>query len=264
MSRYVIRGGIEGKRRLNLLSEVMFPTTSGLLRNVGLDRGMQCLDVGCGGGNVTLFMAEMVGERGKVVGTDFDEGMLALARQDAAVKGYRNVEFRCADARMCQEQGAYDLVYARFVLTHLYDPEKCVDAMLQACKPTGVIVVEDIEFAGSFCYPRSAAYDKYVELYQEVVRRRGGDPNIGPKLPGMLRKAGATAVQVNVVQPTHLEGAGKYMAAITMERIAEAVISEKLAQEGEVKEIIADLEVAASDPETVMSLPRIVQSWGRR
>lgn len=264
MSRYVIRGGREGKERLSLLSEVMFPTTSQLLRNVGLFKGMKCLDVGCGGGHVTLYMAEMVGEAGKVVGTDLDGEILELTRQDAAAANLRNVELRCVDASTCQEEGEYDLVYARFLLTHVSEPEKCVDAMLRACKPTGVIVIEDIEFTGSFCYPHSSAYEKYVKLYQEVVCRRGGDPNIGPKLPGLLRKAGAQSVQVNVVQPTHIEGAGKYMAAITMERISDSVVSEGLASKSEVHQIVSDLELAAEDPETVMSLPRIFQTWGRR
>jgi hypothetical protein len=57
MRAYAIRGGKEGKERLNLLARVMLPTTSQLLKTVGFRRGMNCLDVGCGGGHVTLFMA---------------------------------------------------------------------------------------------------------------------------------------------------------------------------------------------------------------
>ena len=49
-------------------------------------------------------------------------------------------------------------------------------------------MIEDTDFAGSFCYPTCAAYERYKELYQELLQRRGGDPNIGPKLPAMLRK----------------------------------------------------------------------------
>jgi hypothetical protein len=58
-----------------------------------------------------------------------------------------------------------------------------------------LIVIEDIDFSGSFCHPSCAAYEKYIKLYQEVVYRRGGDPNIGPKLPGMLRQAGAEGIK---------------------------------------------------------------------
>ena len=71
--RYAIRGGKEGKQRLNLLARVMLPTTSQLLKTVGLRQGMECLDVGCGGGHVSLLMASMIGPAGKVVGTDTDK-----------------------------------------------------------------------------------------------------------------------------------------------------------------------------------------------
>jgi hypothetical protein len=66
MRAYAIRGGKEGKERLNLLARVMLPTTSQLLKTVGSRRGIS-------GGHVTLLMASMVGPEGKVPGTDADE-----------------------------------------------------------------------------------------------------------------------------------------------------------------------------------------------
>ncbi len=264
MRAYAIRGGKEGKERLDLLARVMLPTTSHLLAAVGLSNGMSCLDVGCGGGHVTLLMASLVGPEGKVVGTDTDGEIIALAREDARAAKLDNVEFRQADAAMCQATGEYDLVYARFLLGHLSEPEKCLEAMARACNVKGLTVLEDVDFAGSFCYPTCTAYERYTQLYQEVVLRRGGDANIGPKLPGMLRKTGAENVLVNVVQPTHLEGEGKLMAPITMQRIAGAVISEGLATESEVQQIINELHDVAADSETVMSLPRVFQVWGKR
>jgi len=242
----------------------MLPTTSQLLKKVGFRKRMTCLDVGCGGGHVTLLMASMVGPEGKVTGTDADEQIIALAQEGADTAKLDNVEFRQGDACTCQWHEEYDLAYARFLLSHLSEPERCLAAMVRACRPRGAIVVEDIDFSGSFCYPHCAAYERYVEVYQKVVQRRGGDANIGPKLPALLRKAGAEGVQVNVVQPTHVQGEGKLMASITMERISGSVVSEGLATEEEVEQIINGLNAAAADSKTVMSLPRIFQVWGRR
>jgi hypothetical protein len=106
--------------------------------------------------------------------------------------------------------------------------------------------------------------EKYTELYQEIVYRRGGDPNIGRRLPAMLRQAGVEGVQVNVVQPTHLEGEGKMIASVTMARIASSVISEGLATAAEVAQVINGLNEAAANAAIVMSLPRVFQTWGRR
>jgi predicted O-methyltransferase YrrM len=264
MSRYAIRGGKEGKDRLQLLSQVLLPTTSQLLCTAGLSSGMKCLDVGCGGGFVTLLMAHIVGPQGKAVGVDADGEILALAQQDAASAQLANVEFRQTDAATQQEEAEYDLVYARFLLTHLSEPEPCLAAMVHACKPQGALVIEDIDFSGSFCYPPCAAYQRYTELYQQVVLRRGGDANIGPKLPGLLRRAGLAQVQLNVIQPAHITGEGKLIAAITLEKIASSLVAERLATADEIEWIINDLRAAAADTETVMSLPRIFQTWGKR
>jgi hypothetical protein len=72
-----------------------------------------------------------------------------------------------------------------------------------------MIVIEDTDFSGSFCYPISAAYERYKEMYQELVQRRGGDPNIGAKLPAMFLRAGMKAVGLNVIQPAHIRGEAK-------------------------------------------------------
>lgn len=264
MSHYAIAGGHAGNERLHLLARIMLPTTSHLLATIGLGPGMRCFDVGCGGGHVTRLMAQVVGPQGRVVGSDLDGALLALAQHEADIAHRDNIEFRHADAIEPQEQAAYDLVYARFVLSHLREPETCLAAMVQACRPHGVIVIEDIDFRGSFCHPASAAYARYTSLYEAVVTRRGGDPTIGPKLPGMLRQAGVDAVQINVVQPTHMAGEGKLMAAVTMEKIADAVIAEGLATAADVAQVIDGLQQAAADPTTVMSLPRVVQTWGTR
>jgi hypothetical protein len=53
MGHYVIRGGGDGRERLRLLSGVMRPYTLRLFDRLGIPEGMSCLDVGCGGGDVT-------------------------------------------------------------------------------------------------------------------------------------------------------------------------------------------------------------------
>ena len=53
------------------------------------------------------------------------------------------------------------------------------------------------------------------------------------------------------------------MASMTMDRISGAVISEGLGTESEVQEIVNELNYAATDCETAMSLPRVFQVWGR-
>jgi len=262
--RYAICGGMDGKKRLDLLARVLLPTTTELLNRAGLIRGMKCLDVGCGGGHVTILMARIVGPEGSVIGTDTDAEILGLAREDAEAAKVTNVTFQQVDAcaRLWHEE--FDITYARFLLSHLNEPEKCLTAMAEACAPGGTIIIEDTDFAGSFCYPMCATYERYTELYHELLQRRGGDSNIGPKLPVLLRQAGIERVELNVVQPAHIHGEGKMMAPATMSRIADALMTEGLAGESEVQHILTELNRVAADSETVISLPRIFQVWGKR
>jgi len=262
--RYAICGGKEGKERLDLLARVTLPTTTQLLDRVGLIRGMKCLDTGCGGGHVAIFMAGIVGPEGFVIGTDMDREILELAREDAEAAKVTNVTFQQLDACASSWHDEFNVTYARFLLSHLKEPEKCLAAMREACLPGGTIVIEDTDFAGSFCYPICAAYERYKELYQEAVQRGGGDPNIGQKLPGMLRQAGIQEIELNVIQPAHIHGEGKLMAPFTMSRISDALIAEGLYTESEVQQILTELNQIAADSETLISLPRIFQVWGKR
>jgi predicted O-methyltransferase YrrM len=224
---------------------------------------MSCLDVGCGIGAVTLQLARRVGSTGRAVGIDRDEHCLEIARQEA---GRQNVHpvFRAMSVSELQEAAAYDLVYGRFLLSHLREPGQAIERMALAARPGGLVVVEDIEFAGHFSFPKCPAFDRYVSLYQKAVERKGGDADIGPRLTGLFLDAGLEGVELEVVQPTFRHGPGKRIAQVTMQHIREAVVEAGLASPGEVNAIVADLDRFAQDPRTLLSLPRIFQVWGRR
>jgi SAM-dependent methyltransferase len=264
VTSYVIRGGAEGKARLAVLSAALEPSTSRLLAAVGLGAGMRCLDLGCGGGDVTLAMAHVVGPEGAVVGIDMDDVQIDLARRDAAAAGVAHVEFRAGDATTLDASTEYDLVYARLLLTHLPDPHAGLQRMVDAVKPGGTVVVEDLDHSAVFSYPPCTALDQWVALYNEVARRRGGDPEIGPKLPGMFRRAGLDDLRVEVAQPVFTAGPGKQMHRITLDNVRDALLQEGVATREDLDSIAADLDAFAADPDTLTALPRIFQVVGRR
>ena len=263
-SHYVIRGGIEGRNRLRILSRVMWPSTLSLLQRAGIRPGMACLDIGCGGGDVSRELAHLVGPAGRVVGMDIDEVKIDLARQEAATLGIPNLEFRACNLCETEPQAEFDLVYARFLLTHLPDPDPIIAKIRHALLPGGVFVVADIDFRGYFSYPESAAFARYVALYTEAVQRRGGDPNIGPRLPALLKSAGFEKIQMSVAQPSGLDGEVKLITPLTMENIDDAVIAEGLASQAEIDQIVAELYAFARATGTVGCMPRVVEAWGHR
>ncbi len=264
MTSYVIRGGEEGKARLSVISEALASSTARLLDAAGLREGMRCLDLGCGGGDVTLAIARVVGPGGSVVGVDMDAVKIDLARQDASDQHVEHVEFRSGDATTLDAQSEYDLVYARLLLTHLVDPEAALRRRIAALQPGGVVVVEDLDHSAVFAYPNCPALDRFVALYNETSQGRGGDPEIGPKLMGMLRRAGLVGIQLRATQPVFSDGPAKRIHRITLDNVKDAILLAGLAKAEELDSLAGELDTFAADTDTIMVFPRIFQVCGRR
>lgn len=263
-STYIIRGGVAGRERLRILARVMWPTTKALLERVGVAGNARCLDVGSGGGDVTLQLARLAPD-GHVTGIDLDDTKLDLARRETAEAGVANVTYRNEDMlEMPRDAERYDLIYVRFVLTHLVDPGAGLAALRARLAPGGTIVVEDIDYTGNFCYPDSAAFTRFLALYTAVSIRRGCDPNIGPRVPSLLAAASFLDIGMNVVQPAGISGEVKLVAPLTAEAIVESVLEAGLATREELNQAIDELYAFAATEGTLLSLPRIVQAWGRR
>lgn len=264
MSTYAIRGGREGKQRLDLLARTMAPTTEALLTLVGVRPAMVCLDLGCGAGHVSRRLAALVGEEGRVVGLDIDAVKLDSAREECGRAGIGNVEFRAGNLTEWNEKETYDLVYGRFILSHVRERLSVVARARRALKPGGTLVLEDIDFAGAFCYPPSQAYDRYCELYRAVVHRRGGDADLGLKLYHLCLEGGLKEVRVRAVQPVHGgREPEKELSLSTLVNIGDSVLAEGLATAPELGRTVAELTAFTEDPSTVVGCPRVFQVWGR-
>jgi SAM-dependent methyltransferase len=262
--RYSLYGGREGYARLVLLARDRWPETHALLDRAGVGAGMRCLDVGCGGGEVSLKIAEMVQPGGSVVGIDMDEVKLALGRAEAGARGIVNAEFRSGNANAWEERGAYDVVFTRFLLQHLRDPTDLLRRMWAAVRPGGRLVVEDADHEGWCSDPSNAAFEFQVRMLREVIEAGGGDPAVGRKLLRLFRDAGIPAPELSVVQPIRRGGPAAAMPVLTLRATRDSILAGGLATAEEVDAALADLAAFTEDPNTLISGPRIFQMWTRR
>ncbi len=262
---YARRGGRHGARRLDLLAKVMGPTTEALLDTAGVGPGMTVVDVGCGAGHVSRALAERVGPDGHVLGLDFDPVKLDTARRQARKAALENVEYRVLDVTTWIEPDSYDVVYGRFIVSHLAERKTLVARMIAAVRLHGVVVLEDIDFSGAFSQPTNPAYDRYCELYTRVVARKGGDANVGMELYRMCLEAGLSDARVSLVQPIYGgRSAEKELSLSTMVNIADSVVLEEVATREECDRVIEELTEYTRDPETMVACPRVFQVWGRK
>ena len=80
--------------------------TADLLAHLDAKQGEHILEIGSGGGRVSLAVADLVGPQGRVVGADISEPLVGLARQRAEEASVDNVEFVLADVQEGSLPGA--------------------------------------------------------------------------------------------------------------------------------------------------------------
>jgi ubiquinone/menaquinone biosynthesis C-methylase UbiE len=262
--QYIIEGGAGGKKRLAVLGDILNEGTRALIGSIHPASIESFLDLGCGGGSVSLMMASAIGPTGHVTGMDFDESILALARADAAAAGLTNISFEAVDAMALDARERFDFSYSRFLLSHVTDPQRVLQNLLQATRPGGTILVEDIDFSGHYCYPENESFERYQHFFVTAAQHNGQNSNIGLALFNHFRNAGIENVQFDLVQPVFQSGTGKWMAVFTLEKIRSAVIRQGLATESEVNAVLEDLKAFTADERSIISLPRIFRVWGKR
>lgn len=264
LETYVIQHGKEDAPRLNILAAALAPSTNALLDRLEPMANLMVIDAACGGGDVTVELSRRVGRGGRVVGLDLDPGKLEAAQELVARSDAANCTFIQCDATQAWPIYDADIVYARFILTHLREPEKLLASAWNALKPGGVMVIEDIDVDGCFWHPASEIVAKWRTLYASVVRLRGGDPCIGRRLDTLLENCSFQDVQSALVHPYGRQGPAKQAVVMTFHAIAESVLTAGLLTEPAVKALLQDVDAYAARTDTTISMPRVFQAWGRK
>jgi ubiquinone/menaquinone biosynthesis C-methylase UbiE len=99
--------------------------------------GERVLDMGCGLGDSTIQLAELVGPSGHVHGVDVAERMIDAARQDAGESGLGNVTFEVVDIQAARFDQSYDYAFARFGTMFFANPVVALRNVRQALRPGG-------------------------------------------------------------------------------------------------------------------------------
>jgi SAM-dependent methyltransferase len=105
------------------LEETTRPVTDWLLRELAPEAGETILELAAGPGDTGFAAAGLVGERGRLISTDFSPAMVEVARRRAAELGVTNVEHRTIDAERIElGDDSVDGVLCRFGYMLMPDP----------------------------------------------------------------------------------------------------------------------------------------------
>jgi demethylmenaquinone methyltransferase/2-methoxy-6-polyprenyl-1,4-benzoquinol methylase len=121
-------------------------------RQTGLKPGGQALDVCCGTGMLTLELARIAGPQGRVVGVDFSEAMLAVARKRISRREEgRIIELVRANAvDLPFGDNTFDCATIGFALRNVPSLEQTIREMKRVIKPGGNVVSLELAKPGTF------------------------------------------------------------------------------------------------------------------
>jgi ubiquinone/menaquinone biosynthesis C-methylase UbiE len=133
-----------------LQAAILKPITRRLLLEAGLQPGMRVLDIGCGSGDVSLLLAEMVGPTGSVVGIDRSPAALALASNLVRAAGHPGVTFHEAATETYADPAPFDLAIGRYILMHQADPAVMIRAAASHVRMGGGVAFHEVGVFGTF------------------------------------------------------------------------------------------------------------------
>ena len=111
------------ERRRAEIEEVTRPVREWMLREVRLHEGDTVLELAAGVGETGFEAARLVGDRGRLITTDFSPAMLDAARRRGRELGIANVDYRVVDAERIElEDDSVDGVLCRFGYMLMTDP----------------------------------------------------------------------------------------------------------------------------------------------
>jgi SAM-dependent methyltransferase len=188
MSEYVLGHHLKGEgKRLALMSELLDPMHRRFIESLDVVKpGTRTLEVGCGNGSISAWLAQRVSPGGKAVAFDLDLSLVTVRAP--------NLELRRGDIVAGPvERASFDLVTARAVLHHVNNVEAAIMNLAASLRPAGVLLLIEPDFL-----PVSVAEPPEVRAFWDGwlawSRERGIDYHIGRRLAPRLASLGLTEV----------------------------------------------------------------------
>lgn len=263
---YVLNVGWHDVERLGKSDRIYGPGSRAFLQKTAhIKEGMTILDVGCGTGNMSLWMAEKVGSTGHVLGIDASAEQIAVSKARAKSMGLKNVSFLPLDFSQIHTLGAeFDMAYCRFMLIHLTQPLEALKLMTSVTRPGGVVVCEEPITDMHSCSPKHPAFDHANRLTIALGRKKGVDYNLGSRLSELFTAAHLDEIQFDYYQPAIHDTNDRGIFFDSFSQIAESVLAHELATPELVRSVSEKLlQLKDDDTYSIMGF-RNIQAIGRR
>ena len=236
-------------------------------RESGLTEGMTVIDAGAGPGHATLDLAEIVGPYGRVVAVERSRRFLDALEARAAARGLTNIETVEADlSELDWTSFRADVLWCRWVLAFVPEPEPVVAGMAQALKPGGVALFHEYyDYASWRLAPRSPLFESYVTKIIARWRASGGEPDIALALPALLARADLVVdhVRPQVFAARMDDHASRWPMGFAREYLPSMVETGALSPD-DAAALASLLDAAQADPQALVISPGVLHIAARK
>jgi SAM-dependent methyltransferase len=182
-------------------------TNAAFIRFLDVAPRSRVLEVGSGLG----ILANEVASAADVV----VDGIELSAAQLAAARPAPRVTFTQGDAHSLEfPDETFDVVYARYLLEHVADPERVLREMRRVTKPGGRVAVCENDVSLLRFDPPCPAFERAWDTFFRFQAALGGDGLIGRRLFRLFRHAGFVDVELSVQPEIHWYGSPGYVACL--------------------------------------------------
>ena len=245
---YILQVDEHGQRRLLIQHRLYEASSQQFLMDAGLKPGMQVLEVGCGTGLMTTWIAQQVLPRGQVTAIDISPEQITTAKEHAANENINNVDFKVHDIYDTESLGQqFDLIYCSMVLHHLEKPKEAIAVMKNCLKHKGILVCEEPPGPeGKLCYPPSKAIQSAIELVAACFKQRNCHYEIAYEMTNVFRDLGFTDIKNNLFQPLLNTKEERLIFSMGIQELSSNIVKFGLLSKEEVDRLIKDLAALAN------------------
>jgi arsenite methyltransferase len=137
-----------------------------------INEGDTVIDLGSGAGNDAFIVRRIVGEKGKVIGVDFSEAMIAKARANVDKLGFNNIEFRQGDIEhMPVAASQADVIISNCVLNLVPNKHNVFQEIFRVLKPKAHFSISDIVLVGELPEKLQQAAEMYAGCISGAVQK---------------------------------------------------------------------------------------------
>jgi SAM-dependent methyltransferase len=241
--------------RLSHLASLYDRGSIRLITALGIALGWHCLEVGAGHGGMARWLAEAVGESGRVMAVDIDTRFLVDLPQNVIVR-----ELDIAADRLPSEH--FDLAHARAVLQHVPERETALQHMIDATKPGGWVLIEDIDWLEFDHQPLPEPFATlHHTLRNAYTAGAGYDGEWGRRMLATMRAMGLVDVESKgKVDTMHGGTPSAEWYVLALERAVPRLVEAGLVDADLARDAVAQ----ARQPDFVVLSPLSISAWGRK